>query len=88
MKRAIFLLCLCMISFTACGSDDSPPSNSTPAPAPQNGVFANEHGTMTFNGDGRTVTIEGDATLEKLMGLSGDKQHLSYVFLFHNEEWR
>ncbi|MBP5464016.1 MAG: hypothetical protein J6Y13_02435 [Treponema sp.] len=53
----------------------------TPAPAPHDGTFISDHGTMTFNGDGTSVVIDFDAALAKAVGLSAGKQDMRYEFL-------
>ena len=77
---AILALALC------CACAGSKPENypyepDTPAPAPHDGVFASEHGTMTFNGDGESVVIDFDADLAGLTGLPEGAQEGTYVFL-------
>ena len=53
----------------------------TPAPAPHEGVFTSEHGTMTFSGDGESVIIDFDKKLSDCLGLPEGKQEARYVFL-------
>ncbi len=53
----------------------------TPAPAPHEGTFVSDHGTMTFNGDGKSVVIDFDGTLAKATGLPAGRQEASYQFL-------
>ena len=53
----------------------------TPAPAPHEGVFTSEHGSMTFPGDGESVIIEFDKELADCLGLPEGKQKARYVFL-------
>lgn len=60
--------------------DNYPYEPPTPAPAPHEGVFASEHGTMTFNGDGTTVQIDFDDYLAELTGLPAGEQDASYEF--------
>ena len=44
------------------------------APAPHEGVFTSEHGSMTFPGDGESVIIEFDKELADCLGLpEGEK---------------
>ena len=45
------------------------------------GVFVSDHGTMTFNGDGKTVKVDIDDELAQLMGLSTGSFEGTYVFL-------
>ena len=53
----------------------------TPAPAPHEGTFISAHGTMTFNGDGRSVVIEFDKALADAVGLPAGKHEMLYEFL-------
>ena len=72
-----WVLFLCMISafFSGCiRSNDGPPTPDTPEPDPLNGVYAGEGLTLSFNGDGKTVTVTEAELLEP-----GDYE---YVFLF------
>ncbi len=63
------------------GSPNMPYEPDTPAPDPHNGVFVSDHGTMEFNGDGKTVIADFDSELAGLLGLPEGKQELTYVFL-------
>ncbi|MBR4462696.1 MAG: hypothetical protein IKS51_08970 [Erysipelotrichaceae bacterium] len=56
----------------------------TPAPDPHDGIFVSEHGTMTFNGDGKTIVISFDEELSQLTGLPSGEQTGTYVFLSGN----
>ena len=56
----------------------------TPVPAPHEGVFVSEHGTMTFAGDGEHVTIDFDEALSECLGLPAGEQEAAYVFLSGN----
>ncbi len=53
----------------------------TPAPSPHDGTFVSDHGTMTFNGDGKSVVIDFDKPLAKAVGLPAGKQSAGYQFL-------
>lgn len=65
------------------GSGDGgnlPYEPDTPAPAAHDGTFVSAHGTMVFNGDGKSVTIDFDDELAGRMGLPAGEQEASYVF--------
>lgn len=82
-------LCLCMVlCLTAACGDDRPPVEDSPAPAPHEGVFLSDYGTLTFPGDGRTVHMKVQAAFSKLSGLPSGEYDATYVFLFQNKEWR
>ena len=91
MNRKIFLIiplmCILLL-FTACGAKDTPPDSSLPEPDPHNGVFTSEYGTMTFNGDGESITFDFTQELAESTGLPGGEQNGSYVFLFQHKQWR
>ncbi len=53
----------------------------TPAPAPHEGVFKSEHGTMTFPGDGESVILNFDRELAEALGLPEGEQEAKYVFM-------
>ncbi|MBR2668461.1 MAG: hypothetical protein IKE36_01540 [Solobacterium sp.] len=61
--------------------DNSPYDPGTPAPAPHDGVFTSEHGTMTFNGDDETIIVNFDDTLADLIGISAGEHEMKYEFL-------
>ncbi|MBQ1372270.1 MAG: hypothetical protein IIY70_05000 [Oscillospiraceae bacterium] len=70
-------LCSCM----GPGDDNRPFEPDTPAPPDHTGSFRSEHGSMRFNGNGKNVIIDFDATLAKLSGLPEGEQTATYVFL-------
>lgn len=74
------LLCGCLC---ACGpgDDNRPYEPDTPAPAAHDGAFRSEHGSMRFNGDGKTVTLSFDNYLAELTGLPEGDQEAEYAFL-------
>lgn len=92
MKRQKWILMIVMLLMTAflagCFADDSPPNDGTPAPPAHNGVFSSNYGTMTFSGDGKTVTIDFNEEFAEKVGVPAGKTECNYVFLFHNEKYR
>ena len=64
------------------GYDDRniPYEPDTPAPAPHTGVFVSDYGTMTFNGDGKTVQLDFDEALAGRLGLPAGAQNAVYAF--------
>ena len=85
MKRAFSLfLILSLVCGCLCGcivDDNRPYDPGTPEPDPHDGLFASEHGSLRFNGDGKTVTIDFDEELAKLTGLPAGETEGRYVFL-------
>ena len=61
--------------------DNYPYEPDTPVPDPHTGTFVSDHGTMTFNGDGKTVVIDIDGELAGLAGLPEGINEGTYVFL-------
>ena len=59
--------------------DNYPYEPDTPAPAAHTGTFVSEHGTLTFNGDGKSITVDLDEELQKQTGISSGSG--TYVFL-------
>lgn len=85
LLAAVLLL---SVLFVSCSASDLPPSDGTPQPAAHDGVFTSEYGSFTFNGDGRSIVIDISDNLSDMSGLPSGIHEGSYVFLFHNEEWR
>ena len=91
MKRIKAVLgCLILLSaivLTGCGRD-LPPGDGTDPPPALDGTYVSEHGSLTFNGDGRSVTLEIGEELAASSGLPEGTSEGTYVFLFRNEECR
>ena len=91
MKRITAVLgCLILLSaigLTGCGRELPPGEGTDPLPA-LDGTYVSEHGSLTFNGDGRSVTLEIGEELSSASGLPAGTGEGTYVFLFRNEEWR
>ena len=75
IKRLLCLLAaaLLLAALGACaakpGYENRPYEPDTPAPAPLNGVFTSEGGSMTFNGDGKTIVLDLEPEFAKRAGL-------------------
>ena len=54
----LVLTVLLAVLVTACSSNDGPPEGDTPAPPALEGVFSSELGTLSFNGDGRSIVLD------------------------------
>ena len=87
--KRIFAAALCLalaLLVCACGTGgrggggNMPYEPDTPAPSPHIGLFVSEHGTMSFNGDGKTVTIDFDEDLAQRLGLPAGEQDAAYEF--------
>ena len=75
---ALLLLCGCLCG---CVHENKPYDPGTPEPDPHDGLFASEHGSLRFNGDGKTVVIDFDEYLAGLTGLPAGEAEGSCVFL-------
>lgn len=63
-KQGIFLLLVFSLLLCGCQKhNDGPPDPGTPEPAPLTGEFVSEHGSFTFDGDGKTVYVDLDDEL-------------------------
>ena len=88
-RKFLIIPLLCILFFcAACGAKDLPPDSSLPEPEPHDGVFTSEYGTMTFDGDGESVTFDFTPELAEAAGLPTGEQTGSYVFLFQHGQWR
>ena len=82
LGKTILCLLLVLILLAGCQIYDGPPNDpETPEPPAHSGVFTNEHGTMTFAGDGKSVTLELDETLAELIGLPAGTHEATYQFM-------
>lgn len=91
MKKTVILIALAislLLLLCACGGRDQPPDPGTPEPLAHDGVFTSEYGTMTFNGDGESITFDFTPELQEATGLPGGEQNGTYVFLFQHGQWR
>ena len=84
---ALYVLLLAVFLLAACGAKELPPDSSLPEPEPHDGVFTSEYGSMTFNGDGESITFDFTPELQEATGLPGGEQNGSYVFLFQHKQW-
>lgn len=90
-KKQRFILALLAVILVLSGAgyliyrnsapDNYPYEPDTPAPDPHDGMFVSAHGSMAFNGDGESVTINFDEELAGLLGLPSGEQSGKYVFL-------
>ncbi len=91
MKKMRFfaaVVILMLLVPLSCGYIDRPSDDGTPEPAPHDGVFTSQYGTMTFNGDGESITFDFTPEFAEAAGLPAGECTGTYVFLFHHGEWR
>ena len=86
MKKHILLVLATLLLCGGCHAQVPRPENrpwepDTPVPAPHDGIFRSDHGTMRFNGDGESVEIDFDAELAALAGLPKGARKGTYEFL-------
>ncbi len=82
MKKVCLALALACALLCGCASEGNAPYEPDgPAPAAHGGRFASEHGSMSFSGDGESVTVDFDAYLSELTSLPEGEHEGSYVFL-------
>ena len=82
MKKAlIFLAAAAIVLLTGCATEQ-PPAADSPEPPAHSGKFVSEYGSMTFNGDGESVTIDFLPELTKATGLPTGAADSQYVFTF------
>ena len=86
MKRVVPILAAMAMLLSLCaacsgGNGNKPYEPDIPVPAPHNGVFSSNHGSLRFNGDGESVTMDLDAYLAGLTGLPEGEHSGTYAFL-------
>ena len=82
---ALWIVLCAALALSGCGggrgdNGNMPYEPDTPAPAPHEGVFVSDHGTMTFNGDGESVLLDFDEALAGRLGLPAGAQAAAYEF--------
>ena len=91
MKRVCLLFLIIMFLFAGCSPADPDPNPGnypyepdTPASSAHVGIFTSEHGSLRFDGDGKSIAVDLDGELAKLTGLPKGKHEGTYVFLSGN----
>lgn len=87
MKKSILFLVLATLLLVGCAKEQ-PPAADTPEPAAHCGEFSSDYGTMTFSGDGESVSIDFSAELADAAGLPSGTAEGTYVFTFQNGMYR
>lgn len=88
-KHFTFFTVLCsIIMLCGCGAKDLPADTDTPWPANHNGVFTSEYGSMTFNGDGKSVTVNFNDELSEAVSFPKGELEGEYAFTFQHGLWR
>lgn len=82
---AVFLF-VGAISLFSCGKEP-PPDGGTPEPRPVYGEYIADGSVLIFRAD-HIIDLDITEEFSKSSGLPVGKSEGTYVFLFHNEEWR
>ena len=80
---SIFLLCSCHLVGNG-NPGNYPYEPDSPIPDPHNGTFACESGSLSFNGDGKSIIVNLNSELAKLFELEEGEYTGTYVFLSGN----
>ena len=72
---------------TGCATEQ-PPAADSPEPPAHSGKFVSEYGSMTFNGDGESVTIDFLPELAEATGLPTGAADGQYVFTCQQRMYR
>lgn len=87
MKKIVILIVAVIALLTGCATEQ-PPAADSPEPPAHNGKFVSEYGSMTFNGDGESVTIDFLPELADATGLPTGAAEGRYVFTFQQGMYR
>lgn len=88
MKKALIFLTATAISLLTGCANEQPPAADSPEPPAHSGKFVSEYGSMTFNGDGESVTIDFLPELAEATGLPTGAANGQYVFTFQQGMYR
>lgn len=89
-SKVLILLCLGLVLLTplfGCNGNQPPPVDTSEPPA-HNGVFRSEVGTLTFNGDGESVTVCFEDGFATEAGFPLGNCEGTYVFKFQQKAYR
>ncbi len=85
ITAAVLIMLCCLLFFlfflSHSRNENRPYEPDTPAPDPHSGLFISEYGTMEFNGDKESITIDFNEKLAELTGLPEGKNTGTYAFL-------
>ena len=84
------VLCLAVLLLSGCamGGTDHPPAADTPEPPPHDGVFQSDCGTLTFNGDGESISVQFEEDFARQAALPEGAQQGTYAFTFSHGLYR
>ena len=88
MKKAlIFLVAVAITLLTGCVTEQ-PPAADSPEPPAHSGKFVSEYGSMTFNGDGESITVCFEDAFAAEAGFPLGECEGTYVFKFQQKAYR
>lgn len=76
-----------MLLFSGC-TPEQPPTADLPDPPTHNGVLRSKVGTLTFNGDGESITVWFQEDFAEQTELPRSERQGTYVFKFQNAAYR
>lgn len=88
MKNALIFLAAAAIALLTGCATEQPPAADSPEPPAHSGKFVSEYGSMTFSGDGESVTIDFLQELAEATGLPTGAANGQYVFTFQQGMYR
>lgn len=86
-KTLIFLVVAAIALLTGCVTAQ-PPAADSPEPPAHSGTFVSEYGSMTFNGDGESITVCFEDTFAAEAGFPLGECEGTYVFKFQQKAYR
>lgn len=87
MKKTVILIAAAIALLTGCATEQPPPADS-PEPPTHSGKFVSEYGSMTFNGDGESITICFEDSFAAESGFPCGECEGTYAFKFHQKTYR
>ena len=87
MKKPLIFLAAAIAFLTGC-ANGQPPAADSPEPPALMGKFTSEYGSMTFNGDGESVTVCFEDDFAAEAGFPLGKCEGTYVFKFQQKAYR
>ena len=87
MKKIVILIAAAIALLTGCATEQ-PPLADSPEPPTHSGKFVSEYGSMTFNGDGESITICFEDSFAAESGFPCGECEGTYAFKFHQKTYR
>ena len=84
---ALLMVLVLPLLLSAC-IHDPPPRDDSPLPPSLDGVFTSELGSLTFNGDGKSIVVELTEAGAERTGLPAGTSQGTYYFLYQGGLYR